>query len=187
VQGFPALEFVPNELQAIQNLHGGRVLLDGAFRADRLEGELREHPPGVLHIASHAQFTGDPRTSFILAHDRKLTMGELARLVESNRFGEAPLELLVLSACETAAGDDRSALGLAGLAIRAGARSAVGSLWTVDDEATSQLILGFYSNLQTSSVSRAKALALSQRELIEDPRYEHPFYWAGFMLINSWL
>ena len=63
----------------------------------------------------------------------------------------------------------------------------MGSLWTVDDEATTKLILAFYSNLGSSSISRAKALARSQRELIEDPRYEHPFYWAGFMLINSWL
>jgi CHAT domain-containing protein len=163
------------------------VLLDDQFREDRLREELRERPPGVVHIASHAEFTGDPRTSYLLTHDQKLTMNELSQLVEAGRFGEEPLELLMLSACDTAAGDERAALGLAGVAVRAGARSAVGSLWSVNDEATSALIVDFYRELGGRDVSKAEALARAQQRLLAKPRFEHPFYWAGFLLINNWL
>jgi CHAT domain-containing protein len=181
VQGREPLPYVRSEVAAIRDLYGGRVLLDDQFREDRLREELRERPPGVVHIASHAEFTGDPRTSYLLTHDQKLTMNELSQLVEAGRFGEEPLELLMLSACDTAAGDERAALGLAGVAVRAGARSAVGSLWSVNDEATSALIVDFYRELG------GRALARAQQRLLAKPRFEHPFYWAGFLLINNWL
>jgi CHAT domain-containing protein len=187
VQGYPELENVRAEIDAVHERYGGRVLMDGDFRAERLESELRERPPGVVHIASHAEFTGDPGTSFVLAHDRRLPIEELSRWVESNRFGNEPLELILLSACETAAGSEQAALGLAGLAVRSGARSAVGSLWSVNDEATSRLIVAFYEALGTPDASKAEALARAQRALIQDRRFDHPFYWAGFMVINNWL
>lgn len=187
VQGFPPLENVRTEVDSIRALYGGEVLLDAGFRQADLEEAIRERRPGIVHIASHASFTGRAETSYVLAFDRKLSMEHLAGLIRSNRFGEEPLELLVLSACETAAGDDRSALGLAGLAIRAGARSALGSLWPVNDEATSELIVSFYRSLRTPKGSKAEALARGQRNLIADPRFDHPYYWAGFLVIANWL
>jgi CHAT domain-containing protein len=187
VQGFPELERVPTELAAIHALYGGEVLLDEEFRRARFEQELRERPPAVVHIASHAKFTGDPRTSFVLTHDDRLSMERLSTLVGAGRFGEEPLELLLLSACETAAGDDRAALGLAGVAIRAGARSAVGSLWTVSDEATAELVVAFYEALGEPHTSKAQALRRAQTALLTDVRYDHPFFWAPFLVINNWL
>ncbi|MEO2237326.1 MAG: CHAT domain-containing protein, partial [Candidatus Poseidoniia archaeon] len=136
VQGYRELPMVERELGAIEALYGGTVLLNASFDAESLRSELRNQRPGVVHLATHAEFTGDPDTSFVLTHDDRLSMEDLTSLMRSVRYGEEPVELLVLSACETAMGDERAALGLAGVAIRAGARSAMGSLWSVSDEAT---------------------------------------------------
>jgi CHAT domain-containing protein len=114
-------------------------------------------------------------------------MAQLAQMVGRLRFREQPLELLTLSACETARGDDRAALGLAGVAIQAGARSALASLWLVADEAAAVLMETFYQRLQDPTVSRARALQQAQRMLLQHPRYADPFFWAPFLLINNWL
>jgi CHAT domain-containing protein len=114
-------------------------------------------------------------------------MDGLGELVRQRRFREDPLELLVLSACDTAAGDERAALGLAGVAIGAGARSALGSLWAIADVAATDLVLEFYRQLEDPSVSKAMALQRAQRTLLEDPRFSHPFYWSAFLVISNWL
>ncbi len=93
----------------------------------------------------------------------------------------------MLSACETALGDQRAALGLAGIAIKSGARSALGSLWKIDDEATSILVQAFYSELRASDVTKAEALRRAQQSLIETDKFDHPSYWAPFLLVSNWL
>jgi len=187
VQGYPALPGVPAELGAIQQRYGGEVLLDAAFDRGALESALLEDRPGLVHIASHAEFSGDPDTSFVLTHSDRLSIDQLAQLIRAGRYGEEPVELLMLSACETAAGDERAALGLAGVAIRAGARSAMGSLWSVSDEATSALVTEFYAALDQPGISKARALQSAQTALLSNDRYAHPFYWAPFLVINNWL
>jgi CHAT domain-containing protein len=117
-----------------------------------------------------------------------MTMDRLEEYVGMLRFREEPLALITLSACETAAGDDRAALGLAGVAIKAGARSALASLWFLDDQASSQLVTEFYRQLHDDSVSStAMALQRAQIKFLEDPEYNHPAYWAAFLLLNNWL
>ena len=96
-------------------------------------------------------------------------------------------DLVVLSACDTAAGDDRAALGLAGIAIKAGARSAVATLWQVHDEVAAELVATFYTELQDPTVSRAAALRRAQMKVLTNPRYEHPGFWSPFLMINNWL
>jgi CHAT domain-containing protein len=187
VQGFAPLPEVPAELAGVQALYGGEILLDEEFRLSRLEEEMAGAQPAIVHIASHAEFTGDPRTSFLLTHNGRLSMDGLGELVRQRRFREDPLELLVLSACDTAAGDERAALGLAGVAIGAGARSALGSLWAIADVAATDLVLEFYRQLEDPSVSKAMALQRAQRTLLEDPRFSHPFYWSAFLVISNWL
>ncbi|MDE0934180.1 MAG: CHAT domain-containing protein, partial [Novosphingopyxis baekryungensis] len=187
VQGYPGLPGVESELQAIESLYGGDVLLNESFDAENLASALRNQRPGIVHLASHAEFTGDPDTSFVLTHDGRLSMDELTTLVRTARYGDEPVELLMLSACETAVGDERAALGLAGVAIRAGARSAMGSLWSVSDDATSKLVIGFYDALGKSGISKARALREAQQRLMADERFQHPFYWAPFLVINNWL
>jgi CHAT domain-containing protein len=97
------------------------------------------------------------------------------------------LELLTLSACQTATGDDQAPLGLAGVALRSGARSTVATLWRVFDESTADLMTDFYRALRQSQVSKAEALRQSQAALLKSERFNHPYYWAPFVLVGNWL
>ncbi len=187
VQGFDELPNVPDELDAVKSLRGGKILLDEKFKRKRFESEMAERRPGIVHLATHAVFSGDPETSFLLTHKDRLDMDQLSQIVGQRRFDEEPLELLMLSACETAAGDDRAGLGLAGVAVRAGARSVVGSLWSISDAATRLLVEEFYRQLSDESISKAAALQNAQAALRKDERFAHPFYWSAFLVINNWL
>jgi CHAT domain-containing protein len=187
VQGFASLPHVSEEVATIQKLYDGTQLLNETFLVDRIEQTLQTGDFGIVHIASHSRFASDVAQSFVLTFDDKLTMDRLETLIGRLRYRETPLELLTLSACETALGDDQAALGLAGIAIKAGARSALATLWQVADEATSVLIQEFYRQLQQQSISRAQALQQAQLKLLADSRYQSPFFWAPFLLINNWL
>ena len=187
VQGFSALPYVASELATLQRLYSAEVLLNQRFLLRSVEEELQEKPFSIVHIASHGQFDSDVTKTFVLTFDDKLTMDYLEQTVGRLRFREDALELLTLSACETAAGDDRAALGLAGVAIKAGARSALATLWFIDDQASSELVAEFYRQLQQPALSRARALQQAQLKLLRNWRYEHPAYWAPFLLLNNWL
>ena len=114
-------------------------------------------------------------------------MDALEETVGLRRYLGEPVELLMLSACETAVGDDRAALGLAGVALKAGARSAVASLWSISDDATAVLVGEFYKQLKDPSISKAQALRRAQIQVLSDRRYRHPFYWSPHLLIGNWL
>ena len=188
VQDFPPLPHVARELETIHGLFGGTSLLNKQFMMSRVEEELKANPYSIMHIASHGQFQSDSNETFLLAYDGKMTMDRLEAYVGMLRFREEPLALITLSACETAAGDDRAALGLAVVAIKAGARSALASLWFLDDQASSQLVTEFYQQLHDDSVaSTAMALQRAQIKFLEHPEYNHPAYWAAFLLLNNWL
>ncbi len=187
VQGFPALPNVSTELEAVQRHYQGDLLLNQDFLISRIEQSLRQEPFNIVHVASHGQFNRKVEDTFILTFDDKLTIDRLNEFVGLFRFRDDPLELLTLSACQTAAGDDRAALGLAGIAIKAGARSALATLWYIDDRASSQLVSEFYRQLQTPGISRAIALQRAQLHLLRGLRYQHPGYWSPFLLINNWL
>ncbi|MFW6296310.1 MAG: CHAT domain-containing protein, partial [Halothece sp.] len=104
-----------------------------------------------------------------------------------SRNSQNPVELLTLSACQTAAGDNRAALGIAGVAVRAGVRSALATLWFINDESTVPLIEEFYRQLRQPNITKAEALRQAQRQLIQDPNYNHPAVWSPFILIGNWL
>jgi len=184
--GAPDLPYVPRELSGIQAEIGGTILLNDAFSAQAFRDVVAKSQPSIVHVASHATFTGASETSFVLTHDGPLNMTTLYDVVAQSRFRE-PLELLTLSACETATGDERAALGLSGVAIRAGARSALGTLWTVSDEASQTVLTDFYHELASGSLSKAQALQRAQRKTLADPRLRHPFYWSPYVLISNWL
>jgi CHAT domain-containing protein len=187
VQGFPALPYVAEEMASIEHLYKGDQLINDAFRKPRLEQELRDGRYGVLHIGTHGKFSTDVNDSFLLTFDGKLTMQALDQLVGLFRFRQEPLELLTLSACQTGVGDDRAALGLAGVALKAGARSALATLWFINDEASATLISEFYRQLRNPAFSKAVALQRAQLKLLSDRIYEHPAYWSPFLLLNNWL
>ncbi len=187
VQGFPALPYIAEEVASIEQLYKSDLIIDNAFLVSRLERELRDGRYGALHIATHGRFSTDVNDSFLLTFDGKLTMQTLDRLVGLFRFRQEPLELLTLSACQTGVGDDRAALGLAGVALKAGARSALATLWFINDEASATLISEFYRQLRNPSLSKAVALQRAQMKLLSDRVYEHPAYWSSFLLLNNWL
>jgi CHAT domain-containing protein len=186
VQGFSALPYVTDELATLKSLYDAKLMLNQDFLVANMERALRTGDYGILHIASHGQFASDASQSFILTFDTKLTMDRLEAYIGRLRYREEPLELLTLSACETAVGDDRAALGLAGIAIKAGARSAVATLWHVADKATANLVSKFYRELRKPHVSRAQALQRAQIALLDRPDYQSPFFWSPFLLINNW-
>jgi CHAT domain-containing protein len=186
VQGYISLPNVTNEVAAVHSIEGGDVLLNNGFTMNRFEGDLKSGRYNVVHIASHGQFGDDPSHTFVLAYDGKLTMDDLESDIKYSPMRETPLELLILSACETASGDDRAALGLAGVALKAGARSALATLWYINDKASGAMIAAFYEGLK-SGLSRAQALRAAQLKLAADPRFAHPAFWAPFLLIGNWL
>jgi CHAT domain-containing protein len=186
--GYPGLPYVKAELSALKDVaRSTTVLEDREFSLMRMEATLKTRPYSIVHIASHAQFSSDPANTFILAYDGPLTLQKLEDAVKTRRWDTNPLELLSLSACQTAIGDDRAALGLAGVAIKAGARSALASLWHVNDEAAFRVVTQFYKELQQPGVSKAQALQHAQLALMQDRRFRHPGYWAPFLIIGNWL
>jgi CHAT domain-containing protein len=187
VQGFPALPNVSSELKALEKLLGSTTLVDREFIASNLEKKLKDERFTVVHVASHGEFGNEVDKTFLLTFDDKLSLDRLNQMVGVFRFRDDPLELLTLSACDTAAGDDRAALGLAGMAIKAGARSALATLWNINDEASVELVVDFYRELKEPSISRAIALQRAQIKLLSNPRYEHPGFWSPFLMINNWL
>jgi CHAT domain-containing protein len=187
VQGFSALPNVGAELDNITKLFPATTYVDEQFRGEQIENEIARGDYSIVHVATHGQFDSDHTRSFLLTYDEKLTMDELRETIGARRFSDEPVELLVLSACETAAGDDRAALGLAGVALQAGARTAVATLWFINDESTADMVSEFYRQLDSAGLSKAEALRAAQLSLLEQPRYRHPSYWAPFLLIGNWL
>ena len=186
---FAALKNVQEEVRTVQSLMGGLTLMDADFTVANLEQELTERSYSIVHLATHGQFGVDANSTFILAFDKPITIETMDQLLRSRRrSGNSlqPLELLVLSACQTAAGDNRSALGIAGVAVRAGAKTALASLWFINDEATVPLIENFYKQLQTPGMTKAQALQAAQKEAIDSLAYNHPGVWSPFILIGSW-
>lgn len=187
VQGFVGLPNVEREIEAISSTFPVSSMSNQSFRLDRVRSELQDKEYSIAHFATHGQFESDFRQSFLLTYDSKLTLQDLQVVLESR--GDEPLDLLVLSACQTAAGDDRAALGLAGVAVQSGARSALASLWQISDAATAELVTGFYAQLAQSSASsngKAGLLQAAQLELINSDRFQHPSFWAPYLLIGDW-
>jgi CHAT domain-containing protein len=187
VEDFPPLLFVKEELDSIHKIYDGTVLLDRDYQQASMSEALGERPYSVVHIASHGQFSENPDQTFLLSYNDRITMDKLEQFIGIGRFRDKPVELLTLSACQTAAGDDRAALGLAGVAVKSGARSALATLWFVNDQTTSLLVSDFYRQLKDPAASKARALQKAQINTLSDPRYRHPGYWAPYLLIGNWL
>ena len=188
-QGFNALPFVSSEVDRIDSQYSSRRLLDGEFTTTALEDAVGDDPFPIVHLATHGQFTSSLDRTFLLTWDERLDINGLRSLVVARDFSRSrPIDLLVLSACETAMGDRHAALGLAGVATRAGARSTLATLWQVNDSATSVLMEQFYSNLKVEGITKAEALREAQLSILQDEsgELEHPFYWAAFVMVGNW-
>ncbi|MBT9314908.1 CHAT domain-containing protein [Leptothoe spongobia] len=185
-QGFNALPAVDVEIQQIQAQASTQVLLNQEFTKDKLAQEVVERPISIVHLATHGQFSSKADETFILTWNNRLQIKELERLLKQREL-KSPIEILILSACQTAKGDDSAALGMAGVAVRSGARSTVASLWSVEDFSTAALMKRFYQQLGSLEPTRAEALQQAQLSLLRSEDYAHPYYWAPFVLIGNWL
>jgi CHAT domain-containing protein len=187
VQGFPPLPAVADEVAVLDALYAGTVLKDAQFSATGFQRAIERRPYSIVHVASHGEFGSNVGDTFLLTHDSRITLDQLEAQLGGTAYREQPVELLALSACQTASGDYKAALGLAGVAVKAGARSALATLWSVSDRASTLLVGEFYQGLQGAGTSKARALQAAQRRLLADQRYRHPAYWSPFLLIGNWL
>lgn len=185
--GFSALPGVSREIEQITRDVPSKVLLDEQFTSTNLAALIQNRPTPAIHLATHGQFSSKPEKTFLLAWDKPLNVNELAQLLVQRKQQGNPIELLVLSACQTASGDDRAALGLAGLAVRSGARSTVASLWSVNDQSTTEMMVELYRQFAIANTNRAEALRQAQLSLLKQERYQHPYYWSPFVLVGNWL
>ena len=203
------LPAVATELAIITGkLWQGKSFINQEFTLENLKAQRKEEPFGIIHLATHGEFQpGKPEKSYIHLWERKLQLNQLREL----GWYDPPVELLVLSACRTAIGDEQAELGFAGLAVQAGVKSALGSLWYVSDEGTLALMIEFYRQLHQAPI-KAEALRLAQIAMIEgkvridngqlhgsgenislppelarlgDLRLSHPYYWSAFTMIGS--
>ncbi|MCU0534709.1 MAG: CHAT domain-containing protein [Hydrococcus sp. Prado102] len=186
-QGFQPLPGVRAEVTQISSKIESKVLLDRDFTNKNLKNAIGSTPAPIVHLATHGQFSSKAEDTFILTWDGRINVKDLDRLLEArDTNATAPIELLVLSACQTASGDNRAVLGLAGVAVRSGARSTLATLWSVQDQSTVELTIEFYKHLKRPGVSKAEALRQAQLALLRR-EYDHPFYWAAFVLVGNWL
>ncbi len=204
-----SLPAVPVELSLVtQNRRQNRSFLNQEFTLNNLQSQLQQQPFRVLHLATHANFqSGTPSNSYVQFWNTKLQLNQIRQL----GWQKIPVELLVLSACETAIGDRDAELGFAGLAVSAGVKSAIASLWFVSDEGTLALMSELYPQLRTSPI-KAEALRQAQIAMIRGKvRLEkgqlrtskgniklppglanlgkrnlaHPYYWSAFTIVGS--
>lgn len=142
----------------------------------------------IVHIATHGQFSSNFEETFLLAWDNKINIRQLETILKGKSISQdGVIELLILSACETATGDERAALGLAGMAVRSGARSTIATLWSVNDEASTELMKTFYQSLAVGKKTKSQSLREAKLSLLSNPKYRHPFYWSAYVLLGNWL
>ena len=185
-QSFPPLPNVEAEIEQVQSIFAESTgVLNDRFTRDRVRQELAETSYPIVHIATHGQFSSEPEDTFLVTgNNQKLTITELDRIIRSTTTRNEPVDLIALTACQTAVGDERAALGLAGIAIQAGANSALASLWSINDEVTPVVMQDFYLGWRDRRLSKAQALQQAQIASIE--RGVPPALWSPFIIIGNW-
>jgi CHAT domain-containing protein len=186
-QGFAALPNAKAEIESIGRLLPHQTLFNEKFTSDPVSTNLVASTAPIVHFATHGQFSSKAEDTYILTWDNRLNLDQFSNLLKDrgNRSSNG-IDLLVLSACQTAAGDKRATLGLAGVAVRARAKSTIASLWSVDDSATQDLMVNFYQNLALKKLSKGESLRQAQQALLSNPKYHSPYYWAPFVLVGNW-
>jgi CHAT domain-containing protein len=185
--GFAALPGVETEVKTIAQTVSSSTLLNQAFTGQALADRIKDSRADIVHLATHGQFSSRLEDTFLLTWDGRVNVKELSELLRSREGRKSQaIELLVLSACDTATGDDRAALGLAGLAVKSGARSTIATLWPVKDKAASLIMTEFYKHLQKPHVNKAEALRQAQLYLLQKTDFREPFFWSGVVLVGNW-
>ena len=183
--GLSALPAVKDEIADISKLVSANTLLNEEFTSEGLAKDVKQSSASIVHLATHGQFSSKLEDTFLSTWEGQLSVKELSEIL-SVRGQSNAIELLVLSACDTASGDDRAVLGLAGLAVKSGARSTVATLWPVKDQAAAKLMRALYENVGKSGVGKAEALRQAQLSLLNDPSFSDPFFWSAYTLVGNW-
>ncbi|MEA5596590.1 CHAT domain-containing protein [Rivularia sp. UHCC 0363] len=186
--GFSPLPGVKSEVKEIsEKVNSTSTLLNEKLTEASLATKIKNGSANVVHLATHGQFSSRLDDTFLLTWDGQINIKELSELLRNRQSSQSQnIDLLVLSACDTAAGDNRAVLGLAGLAIKSGARSTIASLWPVKDQATVALMNSFYENLLKPGTTKAQALRQAQVELMKNTDFRQPFFWSAFVLVGNW-
>ncbi|WP_254449334.1 CHAT domain-containing protein, partial [Anabaena sp. UHCC 0253] len=187
--GFSPLANVSVEVEEIKKT-GLAVnwIADEKFTTKNFNQKLNSSNFEIVHLATHGLFGAGRENTFVVTADGKLKIDDFDQLFTTQSENRThKIELLLLSACQTATGNDQEVMGIAGTIVQAGASSAIASLWDLDDEASVPFIKEFYQHLGKPNISRAEALRLAQQSLLKNPRYDHPRYWAPYVLVGSWL
>lgn len=179
-EGWSELAYVESEINKLATLIGGHKFLNEDFTRDKLAQSLKDERHSLVHLATHGYFGGIAENSFVLAYDQPLSALDLEDYLSQSK---EQIELLVLSACETAISSDRSALGLAGVALRGGVSSVLGNFWQVKDDEQVELMNAFYSNLLVTNFDQAQAVQRVQIAQIEQKA--PPAKWAALNLIEN--
>lgn len=183
--GLSALPAVQDEISDISELIAADTLVNEEFTSQRLAKDIKNSSASIVHLATHGQFSSRLEDTFLSTWEGRLSVKELSEILQS-RGASSAVELLVLSACDTASGDDRAVLGLAGLAVKSGARSTVATLWPVKDKAAAKLMSALYEGIDEPGMSKAEALRQAQLSLIADSTYSDPFFWSAYTLVGNW-
>jgi CHAT domain-containing protein len=192
LQQFGILRFATKEIETIEKISRSQIslskLLDENFNTEQFERKVNTSIFQILHLATHGQFSSSPENTFLLASDKPIVVNEIGNIFRRQAQNQPePIELIVLSACETATGDQRATLGISGVGVRAGARSAIASLWTLDDQVSVEFTEKLYEQLLNPKLTKAEALQKAQQELRKLPGRQHPRYWAPYILLGNWL
>ncbi|MGB3265003.1 MAG: CHAT domain-containing protein [Microcoleus sp.] len=186
-KNFEIIQKLKEELEGITTkVPASKPLLEKKFTKANIQNQLQTGNFSAVHIKTHGQFSSDPEETYIVAYKQLLKGQDIANLIETETPQQSSnIELLVLSACQTASGDNRAVLGLAGIAVRAGARSTLSTLWEAEDSPNTELMLKFYEELAKPGTTRAKALHIAQQSLFE--RYQAVKTWGTYILVGNWL
>ena len=191
-EGLGSIDNVELELAEVaQQINNNHQLAEQNFLQQNLKNLIDSEPFNVVHIATHGTFSSNPEQTYLLDWQERIRVKDLDNLLRVREEQVAtPIELLVLSACETATGDKRAALGLAGIAIRAGTRSTLATLWQVNDASTTEFMIQFYQQLKNPQITKAEALRQAQLSFLNqysETDYNRPYHWAAFSLVGNWL
>ncbi|MBW4676573.1 MAG: CHAT domain-containing protein [Desmonostoc geniculatum HA4340-LM1] len=183
----PLLGVVTEVADVKKQTTSSTVLLNENFTSLQFQKELTKNDFPIVHISTHGQFSSNSDKTVFLAYDKAINILEFDSLLKGKvQSNENAIELLVLSACQTAKGNKRSTLGIAGVAAQAGAQSVIARLWLVDEGSTAVLMEEFYKGLK-NALTKAEALRQAQLSLSSNSQYTHPYFWAGFVLVGGWL
>jgi CHAT domain-containing protein len=185
----PPIEKLREELERIsEKARTSKPLLNTDFTKTNIERQLQLGSFSAIHWKTHGVFSSDPEETYIAAYKERLLAQDLNSLIQTgSQSGAQPLELLVLSACETAQGDDRAVLGLAGIAVRTGARSVLSTLWVAKDAPNTEFMVRFYEALSKPGMTKAQAVHQAQLALMKEYGYTTPHIWATYILAGNWL